>query len=230
VVKTRKIFAWGVGLAILAGAGAAPAATLTTSALAPSSAAISQADFSGPTFDGAKDFSDNAGPPGQTFTPASNLTLNAITVKGFANTSASFGNAVNTGTWTITVSRVDAGGVLTRLDQETADPSAVTDGSAYVTMTLANPVNLTGATQYAFDIFSSNGYFGFAKSLTDVLAGGDAIQHGSTSRTSADGATIINTQTADRTFFVNASVPEPTSLAALGLAAIAGMMRRRRSR
>jgi hypothetical protein len=230
VRKMHFIGSFGAGLAVLAAASSAPAAILTTSLTAPSSAAISQADFSGPAFNGSQDFTDNAGPPGQTFTPATNLSLTAIAVKGFANTSASFGG-VNTGSWTVTISRVDAGNVLTRLSQETADPSAVTDGSAYVTLALTNPVALIGGTQYAFDIFSSTGYFGLAKSSTDVYAGGSAIQHGTTSRTSADGAAIANIQQGvDRTFFINPPVPEPGSMMMLALAGTAAMIRRRRAR
>jgi len=208
----------------------ASAAILTSSPIAPVSAAISQPDFSAAAFNGGQDFTDNAGPPGQTFTPSTNLSLSALTIKGFANTSASFGGGVNTGTWTVTISRVDAGNVLTRLDQETANPAAVTDGSAYITLALDTPVALTGGTQYAFDILSSNGYFGLSKSSTDVYAGGSAIQHGTTSRTSADGATIANIQGVDRTFFINPSVPEPGSLALVALGGIATMLRRRRAR
>jgi len=229
VRRTQFIGNLGAGFTLLAAASSAPAAVLTTSLTAPASAAISQPDFSGPAFNGGQDFTDNAGPPGQTFTPASNLSLTAIAVKGFANTGASFGGNVNTGTWTVTISRVDAGNALTRLSQETADPAAVTDGSAYVTLALTNPVALTGGTQYAFDIFSSTGYFGLAKSTTDVYAGGSAIQHGTTSRTSADGAAIANIQVVDRTFFINPAVPEPGSMMVLALGG-AAMIRRRRGR
>jgi MYXO-CTERM domain-containing protein len=136
---------------------------------------------------------------------------------------------VNTGTWTVTVSRVDPGNVLTRVRQETANPAAVTNWSDYVTLSLDTPVTLTGGQQYAFDVFSSVGYFGFAKSTADVYAGGAAVQHGTTARTAADGATIANVQTDDRTFYINPQVPEP---GAVGLVAVAvvGLLRRRRSR
>src|SRR4051794_28852108 len=184
----------------------AHAALITTSAAAPAAAAISQPDFSAAAFTGSQDFTDNAGPPGQTFTAtAATPTLVSFTLKGFANTGASFGGNVNTAatTWTITTSRVDSGNVLTQLSQETANPSAITSGSDYVTLTLATPVPLTNGTLYAVDVFTSQGYFGFAKSSTDVYAGGAAIQHGTTARAAANGATIGNVQTVDRTFFVN---------------------------
>ena len=212
---------------------AARAANITASAAAPTAAAISQPDFSAAAFNGGQDFTDNAGPPGQTFTAiAATPALTSFTLKGFANTGASFGGNVNTAatTWTITVSRVDGGNVLTQLDQETANPSAITSGSDYVTLTLATPVPLTPGTQYAVDVFTSLGYFGFAKSSTDVYAGGAAMQHGTTARTAANGATIANLQTVDRAFFVNpAPIPEPASAGLLGLAAVGLLARRRRN-
>jgi hypothetical protein len=227
----RSIFCIGTcAAALLLLANASPAALLITSPNAPIGAAISQPDFSAAAFNGGQDFTDNAGPPGQTFTAtAATPFFSTLTLKGFANTGASFGGNVNTGTWTITLSRVDAGNVLTQLAQETASPAAVTSGSDYVTLALTAPVALTNGTQYAFDVFSSQGYFGFAKSSTDVYAGGAAIQHGATSRTSANGATIANVQTVDRTFFINAPVPEPGALALIGTAALAVALRRRRT-
>jgi hypothetical protein len=221
----------GMSLAVAAFCWAslpAGAAGLTSSSVAPASAAISQPDFSAAAFGPSNDFTDNAGPPGQTFTPASSLTMTGLTVKGFANTSASFGGTVNTGSWTLTISRVDPGNILTRLDQETANPSAVTDGSAYLTFALDNPVSLNAGTTYAYDIFSSIGYFGFAKSSTDVYAGGVAMQHGGTSRTSADGVAFTNAQAVDRTFFVQGTVPEPASVSILAISALGLLARRTR--
>jgi hypothetical protein len=150
-------------------------------------------------------------------------------VKGFANTAASFGGNVNTGTWTTTVSRVGAGNILTRVDQETAVPTAVTNGAAYVTVTFDQgaPVTLDANTTYAFDIFSSSGYFGLAKSSADVYAGGVAMQHGTTARTSADTATLTNAQQTDRTFFIN-PVPEPTFIGMLAAVSTGLLVRRPR--
>src|SRR5258706_2193232 len=234
--KLRAIL--GFGLAAMVAVTSAHAGVITISSSAPTGATtISQPDFSGPAFNGSQDFTDNAGPPGQTFffappaDPAPGpFFITAITVKGFANTPASFGGNVNTGTWTLTLSRVDIGNVLTRIAQETASPAAVTDGSAYVTFTLATPVQLALGVTQAFDLFSSSGYFGLAKSSGDVYSGGAAMQHGSAARTAADGATVTNVQTVDRTFFINlTTTPEPGSVMVLGLAALAALTRRRRS-
>jgi len=226
-----------IGLAAILLVTSAHAGVITTSSSAPAGATISQPDFSGPAFNGSQDFTDNAGPPGQTFffappgDPAPGpFFITAITVKGFANTPASFGGSVNTGTWTLTLSRVDTGNVLTRIAQETTAPTAVTDGSAYVTFTLATPVPLALGVTQAFDIFSSNGYFGLAKSSADVYSGGAAFQHGSIARTAADGATITNVQTVDRTFFINTVTPEPGSVMMLGIAAMLALARRHSAR
>ncbi len=232
----RKQTIFGCALVAISVATLAQAGVITTSSSAPTGITISQPDFSGPAFNGSQDFTDNAGPPGQPFffappvDPAPGpFFITAITVKGFANTGASFGGNVNTGTWTLTLSRVDTGSVLTRIAQETANPAAVTDGSAYVTFTLATPVQLALGVTQAFDIFSSSGYFGLAKSSADVYSGGAAIQHGSTARTAADGAIITNVQTVDRTFFISlATTPEPGSVMMLGIAGLAALTRRRR--
>jgi hypothetical protein len=233
--RTWAVF--GFGLLALSLVTSAQAGVITMSSSAPAVATISQPDFSGPAFNGSQDFTDNAGPPGQTFffappgDPAPGpFFITAITVKGFANTPASFGGNVNTGTWTLTLSRVDTGNVLTRIAQETANPAAVTDGSAYVTFTLATPVQLALGVTQAFDLFSSSGYFGLAKSSGDVYSGGAAIQHGSTLRTAVDGATITNVQPVDRTFFINTVTPEPGSVMTLGIAGLAALTHRRRAR
>ena len=201
--------------------------TVSESSLPPLISQISQPDFSGPAFNGGQDFSDNAGPPGQTFiTGAVPFTLAAITVKGFANMGTSFGS-LTAATWTISVSSVNAG-VLTLVDQETTGIFNPTNGANYLTFTFDTPVTLNASTSYAYDIFTSVGYFGFAKSATDVYAGGSAMLHGSTSRAAADGASVINTQTVDRTFFIQA-VPEP-STCLLILSSSAGLIGLRRRR
>ena len=110
-------------------------ATITESEDAPISAAIAQPDHSASTFSTKEDFSNNPGPPGQTFALKAGLILKAITVKGLANgtqpaAQGPFGRV------TLTISQVERGGVLKRLRQESAT-GGFTSGAAYQTFTLA---------------------------------------------------------------------------------------------
>lgn len=219
-----------LGLALLSVLPAS-ALTVTQSLTAPFDALLAQPDFSAPAFNGGTDFTDNAGSPGQTFTAPFTLSLEKVTTKGFANTGASFGGSIATGTLTITISQIVAGSQLQVLLQETASASAITDGSAFLTFALSTPVEMQSGVQYAYSIYSSTGYYGFAKSSSDVLAGGFAFQHGSTPRSAVNGATVTNTQGVDRTFYLQ-GVPEPGSSALLlgGITLLAGRLRRRTQR
>lgn len=175
--------------------------TLIESGQPPAGAAIAQPDFSAKYFSAAEDFTNNAGPPGQTFTPQTDLLLRAITVKGFADNAKSFGQGPY-GKVTLTVSRVDDGNVLYQLSQESAR-GGFTKGNAYQTFTLAKPVPLKSGQRYAYDIFTQGGFYGFAKSSSKVYPGGSAMQHGSTAHAAPNGAAITHPQQVDRTFFIN---------------------------
>lgn len=209
---------------LLIGAGA-PAAIITVSETAPSGSIIAQPDFSGSA--GGGDYTDNGGPSAQTFTAPQNFTLTGVTIKGNANNGGSFGAFSAGVTFSIAISEV-VGSTLSQIDLETVTFQP-TDGAAYLTFTLepVDPINLAGGTQYAFTIYSSSGFYGLDESSTDVYAGGAAIQHGSTARTASSGASITNTQSTDRTFFIAGTVPEPASLSALALA-MGAVLRRRR--
>jgi hypothetical protein len=195
------------------GAINADGAVVTESDEAPGTAAIAQPDFSATTFLNKQDFSNNGGPPGQTFTPSTNMQLRAITVKGFANTPQSFGQGPFRQI-TLTVSRVEAGDVLTILGQASAT-GGFTRGDAYQTFTLGKPIALVAGRQYAYCIHTEGGFYGFAKSREDVYGGGSAMQHGSTPLKARDGEPITQVQKVDRTFFIN-----PTGVGASKEAAV----------
>ena len=222
------VVAAGGVMVALAVVPAASAATMTRSSIAPTSASILQPDFSNTEVPfGNMDSTANP-PPGQSFMPLTAMSLSSITIKGFADNANSFGGGVNTGTWTITISQITGLGNLSTLRQEVLNPAVVTDGDDYYTITLAAPVSLGANTGYAYDIFSSTGYFFFAKSSGDAYAFGQALQHGSTIRSAPSGAPIVNGQAVDRTFFINA-VPEPASAYAVALFALVLARRRRRA-
>lgn len=181
--------------------GAAGNGAITESEEPPAAAAIAQPDHSAATFGPKEDFSDNSGPPGQTFTPKTAFWLKAITVKGFANSPQSFGQGPF-GRVTLSISQLDDGGVLKRLRQESAT-GGFSNGGAYQTFTLASPLVLAAGKTYAYDLFTEQGFYGFAKSASDVYAGGAAMQHGDAPRISADGAPLTKAQASDRTFFIN---------------------------
>jgi len=113
--------------------------------------------------------------------------------------------------------------------QETSGVLVPASGAEYITITLATSLALAANTAYAYAIHTSSGYFGFAKSATGVLAGGQAFQHGSSSRSAVNGATVTNAQPVnDRTFYLQA-VPEPGTLGLLGVGVLCLAARRRRT-
>jgi len=219
----------GIILASLALPSGLSAATISQSASAPVSSliVISQPLFS-EARDNEGDFTNNSGAPAQSFTTGvSGFDLAAVTVKGYGDSPTFFGN-LGSATWTLSISSL-SGSILTRIDQETTGIFNPTSGTDYITITLATPVTLAANTAYAYAIHTSSGYFGFAKSAADVLAGGNPFLHGSTQYTAADGAAVTRVQTGhDRTFFLH-QVPEPSTLGLLGVGVLCLAARRRRA-
>jgi hypothetical protein len=245
-----RCFRSGEQLAILASACAfgllavpstAPAAVgMTFGAAAPTLNGADQANFvddatiPGGTFN-QQAFSDNAGPPGQTFTtPTSSLglTLNSISLKG-ANTGGanSGGNVFAAGTtWGLRVSSV-SGTTLTPVQTYTNIPTVTgATGNEWFTFnfTGADALALAGDTQYAFEVFSSAGYLGFDAAV-DPASYASGFAFNSTGAARQFSSTTLQDRGYDRTFHVDlTAVPEPASasLACAGAAAI--LFRRRR--
>ncbi|MBC7809158.1 MAG: PEP-CTERM sorting domain-containing protein [Akkermansiaceae bacterium] len=168
---------------------------------------ISNPNFDDPSnFDGGRDFSDNP-TPGQLFVTGNTLPgyfLHNLTVKGIGG----FGFG---GDWGLRISSV-SGGALTPIYTTTVNaPGSI--NTEYVTFNLSSPLALTGGRQYAYDIYSANGYFGFARDTSGASDGafntGNARNFGSTAINDYPG-------TVGRTFFAdlrdNNVVPIPPAI------------------
>jgi len=178
-------------IAIFCGSDALRGATVSESATAPTSNVLtSQLLFNGTTFNGAQDFTDNAGPPGQTFTisGSGDFQLAAITVKGVGNSGGSSGVV-----WNIQIGSVDSTtGAITVIDTESLTVN-YTSNADYLTFSLGALPTLAANTTYEFSIDSQQGYYGFAglynSGTPDAYAGGTAFNNnnsptgGGTSRT-----------------------------------------------
>lgn len=225
------------------------AAVITESSSAPVSSLISQPNFGGP-LDGGKDYSDNWGTPGQTFTTgAQNLNVTAITIKG-ANSYGGF-DLARYFVLSISAAAGTTSGAMTRVAQEASQAFVPGAGDTYLTITLSTPVLLLANTIYEFDIFTTDnsdpnfysnpsipagsrngGYYGFANSSSDVYAGGAAMQNGFqdiNKRYSADPGSVNTAQSVDRTFFIQGTaVPEPSACLLFACSGMAGLFLRRR--
>ena len=199
----------------------------------PGAGAISQLDFSG-GLDGGRDYTDN-NTPGQTFTTGSNslgYLLSSLTLKG----GNSFGNGYENGSFVVDISSV-SGTTLMNLGTFTALAAPLNGKeSDFFTIDLsAANLTLASGKQYAYDIYSTDGYFGLSRSPDnpnpDAYAGGSAFQGNQGSRTAptsfipfnGDQSFFNGNPSYDRTFSVGLSAngasaaPEASQVAVLCL-------------
>jgi hypothetical protein len=247
----RRVLVPCVGGTLLAVTGAARAAIITDSPIAPVGPFYySQPDFSvtgppgagtGGGMIGSQDYTDNGGPPGQTFRtpvmdpPFTTALLTSVTIRGGGDA----GGAENTGNFHIQIGRVDpVSGAITELDQEAAPANTITGSSDYLTFTLANPVTLNSAQIYSFSIYSDNGWFGLAHSSADVFTPGTAFDNDQNTTQAGNAAPnrtfngFVSPRGYDYTFYLTANpAPEPgAGVAAIVLTGGAWMLRHRRPR
>jgi hypothetical protein len=244
----RRVLLPCVGATLLAATGAARAAVITDSPTAPVGPFYySQPDFSvtgppgggtGGGMIGSQDYTDNGGPPGQTFgtpvmdPPFTTAILTSVTVRGGGDA----GGAENTGNFHIQIGLVNpATGAITELDQEAAPANTITGSSDYLTFTLANPVTLNSVQTYSFSIYSDNGWFGLAHSSGDVFTPGTAFDNDQNTTQAGNTAPnrtfngFVSPRGYDYTFYLTAnSAPEPGAGVVILLAGGAWMMRHRR--
>lgn len=226
------------------------AATLTESAAPPPGAFLaSQLTDLGPgTQDGARDYANNKGPPGETFTVASGGKMDTLTVKGRGDSASGYSGGplamTGTETWGVQIGSVNADGSIFVLDSETVTgvplPANIAD---YLTFTLANPVALSAGATYEWSIDIGNAadtaWFGLAHSTGNAYANGTAFNNNTSTanpggpnnnlpNTTFGGFVAPNASNYDYVFAIQ--VPEPTTLALVGLGGlglIAASKRRR---
>jgi hypothetical protein len=182
-------------------------------------------------------YSDNAGPLGQTFTTPSagaGYVVNAISVKSVGDGGGGVFTSPNTFSLRISsVSGANLTPITTSLLIPTLNGQATTD-VGWVTFALsgADAPALAPNSQYAFEIFSSNGWFGVDATQGDAsYAGGTGFNSAGAARSFADN-TLGNLANHgyDRTFHVALqAVPEPVA-AVLALGGLTGLLATRRRR
>ncbi|MBX3427543.1 MAG: hypothetical protein KF688_17825 [Pirellulales bacterium] len=180
----------------------------------------------------SQSYSDNAGPPGQTFTTpagAPSYLLTSVSMKGTGDTG---GGAVE-GQWGVRISAV-SGTSLTPLNTVTGivgAASATADDWLTWAFSDADVLSLSPGTQYAFEVFSSSGWFGFGGAPDSAYGGGTAFNSAGPSRSFGDD-TLGNLANHgyDRTFHVAlTAVPEPAAIG-LALGSAVGLLAWRRKR
>jgi hypothetical protein len=184
-------------------------------------------------------YSDNSGPPGQTFTtPGSfsasmpNYRLQTVSLKGANTGGGNLGGISGTTTWGIRISEVN-GTNLVPVQTVTGIPSTTgMTGNEWFTWTFtdADRPTLLNSKQYAFEVFSSAGYLGFDAQQSDTnYALGTAFNSLGPARSFTDNTTgNLANHGYDRTFVVGLDpIPEPAG-AILAIGGLVGLLAVRR--
>jgi hypothetical protein len=156
---------------------AARAGTITTSPTAPTSNILtSQLTDLGPGVQANdRDYTDNGGPPGQTFTVPGGGLIGGITLLGRGDAGGGYNS---TGNIHVQYGRVDpATGAITQLIEDTAPASGITAANQFVTFKFFAPLIAQPGTLYSWSIYSDGGWFGLAHGTGDDYAAGQAFNN-----------------------------------------------------
>lgn len=249
----RHLLAGAAAVALMGVGKVVHAAGLSESASAPSSNVIaSQLTDIQPldaSQDGFRDYTDNGGPVGETFTVSSPANVTAITVHGAHDA----GNLDPNQNFHIEIGTINpTTGLITQLHAETAPETATPDSTIFLTFTLNTPVPVTSGAEYEFSIYSEAGWYGLAHSASGSRPGngGSAfnydvstvstgnnqdgnnptVNNGKNQGWPTPGYVALNPAGYEYVFAVQGtpvSIPEPVGAATLGLAAL--VVRRRRA-
>jgi hypothetical protein len=237
----------------------ASAATISENPLAPSgNILVSQLTDLGPgTQANSHDYANNTGPAGQTFQVGSGGIMGSLTIMGRGDSASSWDNGLGgpqpfdgTEQWVLQLGSVNANGSIFVLDTETATgftgPANIAD---FLTFTLAHPVDLSAGATYEWTVSIDNAahtgapWLGWAHSTGDALTSpgiGSYAMNNDTSMVNPGGGdnnttpvmggfAAPNPGNYDYVFAIQ-GVPEPTTLALIGLGGLGLIVANRRRR
>lgn len=186
-------------------------------------------DLGTDTQDGNRNFSDNGGPLGQTFTSPVDALVGRISILSRGNNASGWNNGAMPFTGSemfgILIGRVDpVSGAISSTSIETATGLvAAANFEGWLTFDLATPYAVEAGDMYAFSIaqwassgmYNNGGWFGGAHSDIDMLAGGYAFNLNSSIANAGNNQGMIGSDAAAKRFgFIDPSLPAPGNVQA----------------